>query len=654
MTAGPVTGHERGWRPWWRVTVKVGWNRAAPRAPMALGGFDLRCNGTRRNSMSNAARVPYEQSKLYRIRHSASHIMAQAVLEQFPDAKIAIGPPIEDGFYYDFDLPRPLTPDDLAAIEKRMREIIAGDHAFARRELSADEARQLFADQPYKLELIDGLEAGGFDEYGEQVAEAPVILTYKHDSFEDLCRGPHVERTGAINPDAISITFREPAGAYWRGDEHNAMLTRLYGTAWETADELEDYLNRLEEAKKRDHRVLGQQLGLFTFSELVGKGLPLWKPKGTLIRQTLEEFLRQAQLERGYDPVMTPHIGKLDLYKTSGHYPYYKDSQYNPIQVDEEEFLLKPMNCPHHIMIYKSEMRSYRDLPVRLAEFGTVYRYEKSGQLTGLTRVRGFTVDDSHLFVRPDQLLDEFINVVRLTQSVFNSMGMSDFRARVGTRDPHSDKYVGDDENWEKATEAIIRACQELDLEYVVEEGEAAFYGPKLDFIFRDVLKREWQLGTVQVDYNLPERFELEYIGEDGQPHRPVMIHRAPFGSMERFVGILIEHFGGAVPLWLAPVQAVLIPITDRHVDYCYEVKNQLKAAGLRAEVDESSDRMGNKIRKAQEMKIPYMLVVGDREVEGGAVAVRLRSGEDLGAIPLGNFVEMARKVTAEKSLELR
>ena len=595
----------------------------------------------------------YQDSKLYRIRHSAAHIMAQAVLERFPDAQIAIGPPIEDGFYYDFELPRPLTQEDLEAIEKRMREIIKEGHPFIRKEVSADEARRLFKNQKYKLELIDGLEAGGYDEYGNPIEEKPVISTYTQDKFEDLCRGPHVENTREINPDAISITFREPAGAYWRGDEHREMLTRIYGTAWETATELEEYLERLEEAKKRDHRVLGQKLGLFVIDPLVGKGLPLWKPKGAIVREVLVDFMREAQREAGYLPVVTPHIGRLDLYRTSGHYPYYKDSQFPPIEMDDDEFLLKPMNCPHHCMIYKSEMRSYRDLPLRLAEFGTVYRYEKSGELTGLTRVRGFTQDDAHLFVTPEQLLDEFMGVAELIKYVFGTLGMSDFRVRVGTRDPNSDKYVGSPEVWEQATNAIIEACKHMGLDYSVEAGEAAFYGPKLDFIIKDVLKREWQLGTVQVDYNLPERFDLEYIGADGQPHRPVMIHRAPFGSLERFMGILIEHFAGAFPAWLAPVQVVLIPIADRHVEYAQGIARQLKGAGFRAEVDDSANRMNNKIRLAQEQKVPYMLIMGDRDMEAGTVSVRLRSGENLGAMSPADFIARLSEIVNSRALAL-
>ncbi len=410
----------------------------------------------------------------------------------------------------------------------------------------------------------------------------------------------------------------------------------------------------MDEARKRDHRIIGEKLGLFTFSALVGKGLPLWKPRGAVLRDLLERWLRDTQIDGGYLPVVTPHIGNLNLYRTSGHYPYYADSQYAPIQVDDEEFLLKPMNCPHHIMIYKSDMHSYRDLPVRLAEFGTVYRYEQSGELNGLTRVRGFTVDDAHLFVTPDQLLEEYKAVIRLIQYVFGALGFTDYRARVGIRDPKSDKYVGSDENWERASAAIIQACDEIGLRYHVAEGEAAFYGPKLDFIFRDVLKREWQLGTVQVDYNLPERFELEYVAEDGSRQRPVMIHRAPFGSMERFTGILIEHFNGAFPVWLSPVQAMLVPIADRHIEYANGVAKTLKAIGMRVEVDGSKARMGAKIASAREQHIPYILVVGDKDAAAGTVSVRLRTDEDLGALPLDDFKTMVARLVGELSLELK
>jgi threonyl-tRNA synthetase len=602
-------------------------------------------------SVQSEQAARYEDSKLYRIRHSTAHVMAQAVLEFFPEGQIAIGPPIEDGFYYDFGLPRALTEDDLAQIEARMREIIRGRHPFIRREVSADEARRLFRGQQYKLELIDGLEQGGVDEYGNKTSEPPVISTYRQDTFEDLCRGPHVAHTGEINPDAIKLM--SVAGAYWRGDSEREQLQRIYGTAFETKAELDDYLRRLEEAKARDHRKLGVELGLFAFSPLVGKGLPLWKPNGAVLRDTLERFLRAEQIQAGYLPVVTPHIAKVDIYRTSGHYPYYADSQYKPIDVDGEEFLLRPMNCPHHIEIYRSEAHSYRDLPIRLAEFGTVYRYEQSGELTGLTRVRGFTVDDAHLFVRPDQLEEEFIAVVRLIQRIFEIMGFTDFRARVGTRDPNSAKYVGAPELWEQATKAIIAAADKVGLNYFVAEGEAAFYGPKLDFIFRDVLKREWQLGTVQVDYNLPERFGLEYMGEDNQPHRPVMIHRAPFGSMERFVGILIEHFAGAFPPWLAPVQAALIPVADRHVEYLRGVAARLVESGLRVQVYDGRDRMNAKIRLAQGQKIPWMLIAGDRDVEADAVSVRLRSGEDLGGMPVSEFIGRAVSIVSRKALAL-
>ena len=609
--------------------------------------------------MADNGNVPYIETELYRIRHSAAHVMAEAVTELFPNVRLAIGPPIEDGFYYDFDLgldergkPRTFAPEDLERIEARMQELLRQNADFQHTTLPVDEALAFFAAQPYKVELIRDLAAGKVDEMGNPTAEpAAEVGIYRQREFVDLCRGPHVARTRDIKANAVKLL--RTGGAYWRGDEHNPQLQRIYGTAWHNKAELDEYLQRLEEARLRDHRRLGKQLGLFHISPLVGSGLPLWLPKGAVLRETLEGFLRAAQRERGYLPVITPHIGNLDLYRKSGHYPYYKDSQYTPIKVDEEEFLLKPMNCPHHIEIYRSEPRSYRDLPYRLAEFGTVYRYEKSGELSGLTRVRGFTIDDSHLFVAPEQLEEEFIGVVELIQYVFGAIGFHDFRARLGTNDPASDKYAGEPEMWARGINAIRQAADKLGLKYSVEEGEAAFYGPKLDFIFRDALKREWQLGTVQVDFLLPERFELEYTGEDGQKHRPVMIHRAPFGSMERFVGILIEHFNGAFPAWLAPVQAMVIPIADRHVEYARAVAAQLAETGIRAEVDDSSERMNKKIREAQLQKIPYMLVVGDKESEAGAVAVRTRDNEDRGAQPVDAFAaELAARV-AERSLEL-
>lgn len=593
----------------------------------------------------------YEESQLYRIRHSLAHVMAQAVLERYPTGRVAIGPPIEDGFYYDFELPEAPSEDDLKQIEKRMRQIVRQGHGFALREITPDEGRELFKDQPYKLELIEDLVHGRVDDNGNQIAEKAEKLTiYTQDTFTDLCRGPHVANTKEINADAFSITYRPLAGAYWRGDENRQQLTRIYGTAWETKAELEEYLQRLEEAKKRDHRVLGRALDLFVLDPLVGKGLPLWLPNGATLRDTLERWLRQVQIDNGYLPVVTPHIGNLNLYKTSGHYPYYKDSQYTPIDVDDEQYLLKPMNCPHHCMIFKSQMRSYRDLPVRLAEFGTVYRYEQSGELNGLTRVRGFTVDDAHLYVRPDQLLEEFKRVVKLIQQVFSTLGLTDFRARLGMRDPNSDKYVGDPALWEKATEAIRQACDELELPYVAEEGEAAFYGPKLDFIVRDVLKREWQLGTVQVDYNLPQRFELEYTDHDNERRRPIMIHRAPFGSMERFIGILIEHFAGAFPAWLAPVQAVVIPIREDHNAYAEEVRAALHAQGLRVQADLREKNMRTKIKDHRKMLVPWLLIVGDRDVAERTVSVRLRTDEDKGALSLEAFVGMARDLIQKQS----
>ncbi|GJM40900.1 MAG: threonine--tRNA ligase [Ardenticatenaceae bacterium] len=609
--------------------------------------------------MSQENGVPYVESELYKIRHSAAHVLAEAVLEFYPEAKLAIGPPIEDGYYYDFDLgkdenDKPLTfsPEDLEKIEARMKQLLKKNAKFEQSSMTIEEAKQFFANQPYKIELIEELAAGKVDENGEPISE-PVseVGIYTQREFVDLCRGPHVAFTKKIKANAVKLL--RTGGAYWRGDEKRPQLQRIYGTAWHNRIELDEYLKLLEEAKARDHRRLGKQLGLFHISQLVGSGLPLWLPKGAVLREKLESFLREAQLARGYLPVITPHIGKLDLYIKSGHYPYYKDSQYTPIDVDEEKFMLKPMNCPHHIEIYKSEPHSYRDLPLRLAEFGTVYRYEQSGELNGLTRVRGFTVDDSHLFVTPEQLEEEFIGVVDLIQHVFNTMGFSDFRARLGTNDADSDKYAGTPQMWQQGIAAIRQAADKVGMRYTVEEGEAAFYGPKLDFIFRDVLKREWQLGTVQVDFLLPERFELEYMGEDGQKHRPVMIHRAPFGSMERFVGILIEHFNGAFPLWLSPVQVVMVPITDRHVPYANKVAAELRAAGMRVEVDASNGRMNAKIRNAQLQKVPYMLVVGDKEEEANAVAVRTRDNEDRGAVSVADFKTEATTLITTKSMEL-
>lgn len=564
------------------------------------------------------------------LRHSTAHLMAQAVCELFPGTKLAIGPPIEDGFYYDVDPPQPITGDDLPRIEERMREIAERDLPIERIELPRIEALKLVRElgQDYKVEII------------EEIPDEETISFYRQDDFIDLCRGPHVERTSQIK----HFKLLSIAGAYWRGDARNKMLTRIYGTAWFTEEELQDYLRRMEEAKRRDHRKLGRELGIFLISPEVGSGLPLWLPKGAILRDTLETFLKKEQLKRGYLPVVTPHIGKLDLYKTSGHWYKYQESMFHPIQVEDEEYMLKPMNCPHHIQIYKSETRSYRDLPLRLAEFGTVYRYEQSGELGGLTRVRGFTVDDSHIFVAPDQLEDEFKNVVDLVLYVFERLGLEEYRARVGLRDPKSDKYVGSDEAWEQAQNAILQAVEHMGIQYTVAEGEAAFYGPKLDFLAKDCLGRMWQLGTVQVDYTLPERFDLEYIGPDGQPHRPVMIHRAPFGSLERLIGILIEHYGGAFPLWLAPVQVIVLPIADRHVPYAQQIRQRLEEEGFRVEVDDRNEKTGFKVREAELQKIPYMLVVGDRDMQNGTVSVRKRSAGDQGAVSLDAFIARLRE----------
>jgi len=581
----------------------------------------------------------YEESELYKIRHSAAHVMAQAVTEFFNgDVKVAIGPPIEDGFYYDFELPRPLSPEDFEPIEKRMRQIIAGRFPFVRKEVSAEEARAQFAHQPYKLELIDGLDKGGVDEYGNATAEKPVISFYTHDTFTDLCRGPHVEHTGKIPPNAFKLM--SVAGAYWRGDSNRPMLQRVYGTAWKNEADLKQYLWRLEEAKKRDHRKLGKDLDLFSVSDEVGPGLILWHPKGAQVRVLVEDFSRQAHLANGYEWVFSPHIGRAHLWETSGHLGFYKENMYAPMDIDGEDYYAKPMNCPFHIQIYKSHIRSYRDLPRRYAEYGTVYRYERSGVLHGLTRVRGFTQDDAHIFCRPDQVEDEIFRALDFSLFVLRRMGLTDFTAYLSTR---PEKYVGEVADWAMATAALRRAVEKANLTYEVDEGGGAFYGPKIDLKVKDALGREWQLSTIQFDFNLPKRFGMEYIGEDGQAKQPYMVHRALLGSMERFFGVLIEHFGGAFPLWLAPVQLMMIPVADRHIPYANEVAEKLKAAGFRVEVDAGNERMQAKIRNAQLQKIPYMLVVGDKDQAAGTVSVRKRGGEDLGAKPLDEFVAQAK-----------
>jgi threonyl-tRNA synthetase len=576
----------------------------------------------------------------YRLRHSLAHVMAQAVLELFPAGKVAIGPPVENGFYYDFDLPRPLTPEDLGAIEAGMRRIIAKDVPFVYREVGADEARQLFGDQPYKLELIEGL-SKGLDEYGETHHGDTVISTYKQDTFEDLCRGPHVERTGQLDPEGFKLM--SIAGAYWRGDEKNKQLQRIYGTGWNSRAELDQHLHLLEEARKRDHRRLGKDLGLFYFSDDIGPGLPLFTPKGEVLRHEMERYVREVQTRYGYQHVWTGNVVKESLYRKSGHYDAYRENMFPPMVESEDlVFRLKPMNCPSHMTLYKEMgVHSYRDLPMRFAEFATLYRYEDSGALHGLTRVRALTQDDCHIFCRPDQIEQEFGLALNLIREVLATYKFSDYRVDLSLRG-ESGKYIADDEAWDMAEGALRSAMDHYGVEYREAPGEAAIYGPKADFIARDVLGREWQLSTIQVDFIQPRRLGLEYVGEDNQPHTPVVLHRAVTGTTERFLGVLIEHFAGAFPLWLAPVQAVLIPITDKQMAYAQEVARRLAEVGLRVEIDDSRDRMQGKIRRAQLQKVPYMLIIGGKEQEAGAVAVRMRSGEDLGAIPVAAFIERA------------
>jgi threonyl-tRNA synthetase len=591
-------------------------------------------------NMSHPTNPSYADSQLYRIRHSSAHVMAEAVLDAFPSAKIAIGPAIDEGFYYDFDLPRPLTPEDLESIEKRMKEILKKNVPFVREEVSAEEARRIFKGQDYKIELIDGLEKGGFDEHGEPVEEKPVISIYKSDTFVDLCRGPHVENTRQINPQAVKLM--SIAGAYWRGDEKRPMLQRIYGTAWEKPEELEQYLWKLEEAKKRDHRKLGKELDLFSISQDVGPGLILWHPKGAMVRHLAENYCKEEHLKNGYDLVVSPHIGRANLWEISGHLGWYRENMYAAMKIDEEEYFAKPMNCPFHIQIYKSRIRSYRDLPIRFAEWGTVYRYERAGVLHGLLRVRGFTQDDAHIFCRPDQMDEEIDRTLKFCLHILRHFGMTEFHAYLSTRNP--EKFTGDLKDWDSATEALRKALERAAIEFDIDEGGAAFYGPKIDLKMIDALGREWQLSTIQFDFNMSARFELEYAAEDGTLARPYRVHRALLGSMERFMGVLIEHYAGAFPVWLAPVQAVLIPIADRHVDYAKQVVDQLKEAGIRAEVDERGERMNAKIRDAQNQKIPYMLVVGDKEMESDQVALRLRGGENPGPVSIQDLLKKARE----------
>jgi threonyl-tRNA synthetase len=573
--------------------------------------------------------------------HSSAHLMAEAVDAVFPGVKFWVGPAIEKGFYYDMDLgDAKLSEDDLAKLEKKMNELAKQNNSFVRSEISKDAAIKYFSDKgdEYKLDLLSGLTDGG-------------ITFYNQGNFTDLCRGPHIPHTGLIK----AIKLLSVAGAYWKGDEKNKMLTRIYGITFPNQKELDEYLILLEEAKKRDHRKLGKELELFAFSEKVGMGLPLWLPKGAMIRERLQQFLQKAQIDSGYLPVITPHIGHKNLYVTSGHYEKYGKDSFQPIKTPQEgeEFFLKPMNCPHHCEIYKTSPRSYKDLPLRLAEFGTVYRYEQHGELHGLTRVRGFTQDDAHLFCMPNQVKDEFKKVIDLVLYVFKSLSFNDFTAQVSLRDKDDRaKYIGSDENWDLAENAIIEAAAEKGLNTVVEYGEAAFYGPKLDFMVKDAIGRKWQLGTIQVDYNLPERFELEYVDADNTKKRPVMIHRAPFGSMERFIAVLIEHCAGKFPLWLAPVQVKILPISDKFLDYANTVLQMLKNADIRAEVDDRNEKIGKKIRDTELSKVPYMLVIGEKEMNENTAAVRKQGKGDMGVKPIEEFINDILTEVKDKKAE--
>ncbi len=584
-----------------------------------------------------------DSESLELLRHSCAHIMARAVMRLFPGVQLAFGPTVENGFYYDFLPPRPISEEDFPAIEAEMAKIIAADEPFERLELPREEGLALCRDlgQHFKVEHIeDGLRDEG------------VLSFYRQGEFIDLCGGPHIPSAGEIP----AFKLLSVAGAYWKGDASREQLQRLYGTAWFSREELEQYLHQLEEAKKRDHRVLGRRLELFLIEPTVGPGLVLWLPKGAVIRRELENFIYQELLRRGYQPVYTPHIGRVNLYETSGHFPYYADSQFPPMQLaDGERYLLKPMNCPHHVMIYKSKPRSYRELPLRLAELGTVYRFEQSGELSGMTRVRGFTQDDAHIFCTEEQVAEEFRACVEMTQFVLGTLGLTDYRVRLGFRDPLSHKYVGSDETWAKAEKALQAVCEQMGLPNLsVERGEAAFYGPKADFLVTDCIGRQWQLGTVQLDYNLPssQRFNLSYIGPDNAPHQPVMIHRAPFGSLERFVGILIEHFAGAFPLWLAPEQVRVMSVSQQTESYAREIAAHLASAGLRVQGDYRAEKISSKIRDAQLEQVPYMAVIGRREEQDRTVAVRHRRRGDLGPMSLDNFVALLKHEISTKALE--
>jgi threonyl-tRNA synthetase len=574
-----------------------------------------------------------DNEKLETMRHSAAHVLAEAVQSIFPEAKFGIGPATRDGFYYDFDLPRPLTTEDLPLIEAKMQAIIAADLPFSREEVAKDKARKLFAAQPYKLELID------------EIPDEKVGL-YRQGNFLDLCRGPHVGATGEIKAfKLVSI-----AGAYWRGDEHRPMLQRVYGVAFDTKEALDDYLGKIEEAAKRDHRKLGRELDLYLAPEEIGGGLIIYGPKGGRIRAVIEDFWRQEHFANGYELLYTPHIGLSKLWEISGHLDFYQENMYSPIDIEGKQYYLKPMNCPFHILVYKSQTRSYRDLPLRWAELGTVYRYERSGVLLGLLRTRGFTQDDAHIICTPEQVEDEIAEVFRFSIHMWQAFGFEKYKVYLSTR---PEKAIGSQEQWQQAEEALRKVLREQNVDYEVDEGGGAFYGPKIDIKIEDALGREWQMTTIQFDFNLPERFDMVYAGKDGQEHRPYMIHRALLGAWERFFGLLIEHYAGAFPVWLAPVQAVVIPVADRHLDYARKLAAELKADGVRAEVDGRSERVNLKIRQAQLNKVPYMLVVGDREVAESTVSVRLRTGEQLAAQSLDSFKQGVKRAILSRAKEL-
>ena len=589
--------------------------------------------------MSNQPEERYEDSQLYRIRHSAAHVMAQAVLEFYPDAKYTIGPPVENGFYYDFDLPEAITNEDLEKIEKRMRQIIAGGHAFVRKALSAEAARQVFASQPYKLELIEGLEKGGLDEYGNPLAEKPEISIYQHDTFTDLCRGPHVETTRQINPAAIKLM--SIAGAYWRGDEHNKMLTRIYGTAWKTPDDLKTHLKMLEEAKARDHRKLGKDLEIFIYDDEVGPGLPLWLPRGGVLTEELEKLAKEMEEKAGYLRVRTPHLAKEDLFLHSGHLPYYAESMYPPMELEATKYYVKPMNCPMHHKIYGSKARSYRDLPIRLAEYGTCYRYEKSGELFGLMRVRSMQMNDAHIYCTEDQFEQEFMGVIDLYRKYLDLFGIEKYVMRLSlhAREGLGKKYVDNERLWLKTEDMVRRAMTNGGVPFVEAANEAAFYGPKIDGQVWSAIGREFSLATNQVDFGQPERFGLTFMNKAGVEETPLCIHRAPLGTHERFVGFLLEHYAGNFPVWLSPEHARLIPITDNQNEYADGIVRQLVDLGVRASSDLSAQRMNAKIRAAQLMKVPYMLVVGENEANAGQVSLRVRDGSRADNIPLAEFI---------------